>query len=167
MFAYVLFALLSLIPWHGDRALSYEERVELLTPVAQAIVAVARTKDEAAFLAAQAWHETKLAALVVNGMCDLMPRGQQCDPDRHGAAQSHGPWQAKHRWCDVRSLESQAACALRMARRGFSRCKTWEGAFAAQLGSGACTSPRSAERVLTMTRMLRKMEEARWKENHP
>lgn len=159
----ILAALLALAPYHGDRHLSVDERRLLLVPVADAIASTARDDKEAAFLIAQAWHETKFARLVLEGRCDEMPRGQRCDPDRKGRPQSVGPWQIKGRWCrGAGTLEGQAACVMRLARGGRERCRSWHGAFAAQLGAGSCTAPRAAARVETMRKSLYRVQTARW-----
>lgn len=150
----ILTALLALPAWEGDRALTAEEREAQLAPVAAAIGAVARNRDEAAWLVAQGKHESHFASLVLQGRCSEMPKGQQCDP-KHGVPQSRGPWQLKGRWCrTVDTLEGQAACALRLARWGLKQCGTWEAAFAAQRGMGACTSPQAPKREATRRKVL-------------
>jgi hypothetical protein len=144
--AVVLSAMLRLAPWHGDHDTS-EERVALVSPVAEAISATARTPEEAAALIAVAWSETKFARLVLTGHCDQMPSGTRCD-----RGNARGPWQV-HKWCTAAwtppdgSLESYLAaarCDLRALRGGLARCASWSGAFAGLLGRPVCAWDRAA-----------------------
>lgn len=165
MTEHVLAALLALAPWHGDRDLTREERAAILAPVAQAISAVVRNDQEAAALIAQGWHESRYASHVLAGRCDLMPRGQRCDPDRNGAPRARGPWQLWRVACrdDGGGLHSEAACALRLLRGGRQRCTNgWLGAFAAMRGTWSCVSKQGPVRVATMRESLQRIAHARW-----
>ena len=138
--AVILAALLRLAPWHQDHD-APEARRALLEPIAAAIAATARSREEAAALVAVGWSETKFARAVLEGHCDRMPAGSRCD---HGRAR--GPWQV-HAWCrDAWALPDgspeaytpAARCVLRALRGGLQRCSSWHGAMAALLGGGGC-----------------------------
>ena len=152
----VLAALLSLSPYSGDVAESFESRTQLVDPVAAAIVAATSDTRERAFLVAQAWHETKLARYVLEERCQDGPAGAQCDEGR-----AIGPWQAHCREAhQAATLEERyvagARCSLRQWRYGLARCKGAEQAgFLAQHGGiMACSSKRYADRVRTMRRVF-------------
>lgn len=156
--AQVLTALLALAPWHGDRDLSREERTAMLAPVAEAISATARTTEEAAFLIADASEESHLASYVLADRCMEGPRGEQCDPDRHGVPRAHGPFQAWVQYSHTKDLVGEARFVLGQARLGKARCASWEGAFSALHSSSTCNWEGAARRVQTMRWVLAKLE---------
>lgn len=130
-----------------DRHESVAQRSELYRPVAAAVCAATEGVNGRAFLARQAYEETKLCRAVVEFRCRDMPAGQRCDD---GAATT--VWQI-HRWCPKAwsgthhdRLLAGAQCALLLAGGGFKRCGTWQGAFAAQRGTGRCKAPWAATR---------------------
>ncbi len=152
----ILAALLSLSPYSGDAAESFEARTQLVEPVAAAIVESTSYTRERAFLVAQAWHETKLARYVLEERCQDGPVGAQCDQGR-----ATGPWQAHCREAhDAQTLEERyaagAKCALRQWSYGLARCKGDErsGFLAQHGGIVACSDGRYAGRVRTMRRVL-------------
>jgi hypothetical protein len=148
----LLLALLRLAPWYQDVDDSFQQRAELYYPVAVAICAVALNDTERAFLARQAYEETKLARYVLEERCQDGPAGVRCD---EGLAT--GPWQVwgycKRAWTATyyeERLAAGAACSLRLARM----CRTPEGWFAAQWGGRECVSPLARKRVPGFWRML-------------
>lgn len=152
----ILLAWLVLPPWYQDADDSFQERAELYYPVAAAICSVAQNETERAFLAWQAYEETKLARYVIESRCSDGPPGVRCDE-----GQATGPWQ-QHRWCSgawdgsrSERLEAGARCALRLARR----CRTPEGWFAAQSGGTSCSASWARDRVPGFWRMFKKMRE--------
>jgi hypothetical protein len=152
----VLLALLRLAPWYQDVGDSFQARSELYYPVAVAICAVASNDTERAFLAWQAYQETRLARYVLEERCHDGPPGVRCD-----AGLATGPWQM-HAWCtgawtgtQQARLEAGARHALRLARR----CRTPEGWFAAQSGRASCSAPWARQRVPGFWRMLEKVRE--------
>lgn len=131
----VLMVMLGLPGWSLDSDDTDEARARLYRPTAVAVAEVAASRTEAAWLVAQAWHETRYARYVLEDRCADGPPGARCD-----AGRARGPWQV-HRWCSVAwdesasdavRLRAGAECALRGYRRGFQRCGTLAGAFAAQ-----------------------------------
>jgi hypothetical protein len=149
----ILSAMLALPQFSEDRSDTAEQRRELYLPIATAIAAVARTNEDAAFLIAQAWHESRFARAVLTGHCELMPKGMQCDPDKHGVPRARGSWQVWH-FCKATTVEGEAKCVLSTAHLGLARCASWGGAFYALTGHGACGE--RPERVATMRRILEK-----------
>ena len=153
----ILFVLLTLAPWHGDRDEHHDARALRLAPVANAIVQASRgDRDVAAALIAHGAGETRYARYVIEGRCQDGPRGAQCDPDRHGRARARGAWQVWRVACPEAyahpdgshvSIAAEARCAARLLRGGRHRCGTWEGAFASMGGGARCSSPRAPERV--------------------
>ena len=154
--AKILPALLRLPQWSLDHDTN-EERIELLTPVAEAIHLEAHSAEEAAALISHSWKETKNARLVLTGHCDQMPKGQQCD-----GGKARGPFQV-HRWCTAAwdfpdgtldSYRGGAHCVLRALRFGYINCHTWEGAFAGLRGKVVCDWDRAPSYVETQTLVL-------------
>jgi hypothetical protein len=84
------------------------------------------------------------------------PRGQQCDPDRHGVPRAHGPFQVWTQYCRRVDLVGEARCVLGQARLGRARCASWEGAFSALKSSHICNWDGAARRVNTMRAVLAK-----------
>jgi hypothetical protein len=162
----LLTVLLSLPAWHGERELADVDRRALLAPVAEAIHGAARSREEAAALITQAWHESRLAAYVLEGRCHEGPPGARCDMDRKGNPRARGPWQVWS-WCKAwdypegsrESLRHEASCAVRAMRFHLKRCETWEGAFAG-LRRSKCVSSRSKARVETMKLVLGRLYSA-------
>jgi hypothetical protein len=142
---------LTLPQWHLDDG-TLAERAALYLPVAASVCRVARNDTERAFLATQAYAETKLAKLVILERCHEMPAGVRCDEGR-----ATGPWQP-HKWCSeawtaptrAERYDAGARCALLVART----CRTPEGWFAAQSGRGRCKASWARKRVRMMWRML-------------
>lgn len=144
--AFVLSAMLALPQFALDRADTAEERRALYLPVAEAIATVATTREDAAFLVAQGWHESRYARAVLTGHCSDMPRGMRCDPDRNGVARARGPWQSWRVACRAEDVLGQARCVLGTAKLGLARCSSWSAAFAALSGRWTCgESPRRVE----------------------
>jgi hypothetical protein len=147
----ILAALLALAPWHGDRSLSRAEREAMLRPVAEAIAAASRTREDAAFLVTQGWFESKYARAVLSGHCDEMPRGMRCDPDRNGVPRARGAWQLWS-FCKATDVNGEARCVLGTAHLGLQRCGSWDAAFGALTGRWACTM--RPERTHLMRKIL-------------
>lgn len=157
MIAIIVALLLSLPQWHADR-LTEDERIALVLPVAMAIATSAATEEERLFLAAQTWHETRLASYVLEERCAEGPPGARCD---EGAAT--GPWQV-HRWCAgawvaessrTERFTAGAQCALQLYRWGRRECGTAAGGFAYQRHAGECSPAWALRRVETMRRLAR------------
>ncbi len=143
-----------------DRADSHNQRISLYRPAAAAICRLTKVRWERAWLAAQAWHETRLARHVLEERCKDGPPGMRC----HwvDGPLSIGPWQPQRKWCPGalwafslgdRYLEG-ARCALRLARMGRASCGTIEGAFAHQSGDGGCFAEWAQRRVPTFYRAM-------------
>lgn len=152
------------------------ERLLMLSYVADVIDEVSKNDSEKAWLISHGWHESKFAWYVVYNECEKMPKGERCDPNKNGVAQSIGPWQVKPKWCkslggealnEPIPLKVQAQCALKYARAGKFRCKTWLGAFAAPIGSGQCVSKKGPARVHTMNIILKKIEKLKRERTKP
>lgn len=152
----ILATLLKLPQWHLD-TISYEDRVKLLTPLAEVISSEAKTVDEAAALTAHTSKETNFAVLVLTGRCNEMPKGIDCD-----AGKARGPFQV-HKHCveawrhtdgSIESYREGARCALRILRRGLKSCGNWTGAFAAMRGMPVCTSARAPAYVAQQQQVL-------------
>jgi hypothetical protein len=150
---------ITLPQWHLDHA-DRAGRIELYTPVAASICRVARNDTERAWLATQAYAETKLARYVLEERCQDGPPGERCD-----AGRAIGPWQAhkanptaRYQYCTeawtaptrAERYDAGARCALLVART----CRTPEGWFAAQSGRGRCKASWARKRVRMMWRML-------------
>jgi hypothetical protein len=158
----LLRVLLSLAVWHQDADLSPDARSALYRPVAEAICRVSRTTQEQAWLAAQAYSETTLAAYVIEGRCADGPPGIRCDEGR-----ATTEWQV-HRFCiaawtaptlDERR-EAGARCALKTARRGLTVCGV-AGAFGFQTGRRVCEAPWLEPRVRLYRWILSRIEAQR------
>ena len=152
--AWILSLMLSLPGWHLDRHESRAQRVDLYTPVAEAICKATKARRERIFLTWQAWEETRYARAVLEWRCEDMPPTANCD-----GLTSIGPWQNKQRWCPIPWDEKRstvdryvggARCALRQYWYGWRRCKTLEGAFHAQRGSMGCKSDWAKARALRL-----------------
>lgn len=151
----ILAVLLALAPWHGDRDEHPDARALRLAPVASAIVQASRgDRSVASALVAHGAGETRYAALVIEGRCSEMPKGQRCDDGR-----ARGAWQVwrvacpeayRHDDGSHASIVAEAHCAARLLRGGRHRCGTWEGAFASMGGGARCSSPRAPERLRIM-----------------
>ena len=147
---------LALPQWHGD-SFTPTERAAHNLPVAESICRVARNDNERAFLATQAYAETKLAEAVLVEECHRMPPGSRCD-----AGLATGPWQV-HKHCPeawtaptrADRYDAGARCALRMARQ----CRTPEGWFAAQGGFRRCAADWARRRVPMFWRIVAKLRE--------
>ena len=167
----ILALMLSWPQYRLDRGDSPAARRALYRPVAEAICAVGKTRMERAWLAVQSDAETHGARCVLEERCRDCPRGARCDWCYSGCRlgkpgpTSHGPWQAKIRWCPLAVLaptlrdryKAGARCALRTARRGFKKCGTIEGAFAHQRGSGRCHARWAAARARRVEAILGKV----------
>lgn len=136
-----------------DRDLSKDERIELYKPTAVAIHLAARTDEEAAALTAQAYYESRFAKAILTGHCELMPKGMQCDPDRHGVPRARGAWQLWH-FCKATDANGEARCVMAIMRMGLQRCGKWEGAFSALAGRGGCDWSGAPRRVQLMRQIL-------------
>ncbi len=152
-----------------DRSVPADVRAPMLDREAVVISTVARNDVEAAFLVAQLDAESHTSLDVFRGNCSALPRGMRCDPDRHGVPRASGPWQAWLQFCpkaqpfaidSVEGLTEQARCVLRQARGGLQRCRSWEGAFAATLGTASCTGASGADRARVMRRALERIRRA-------
>jgi hypothetical protein len=117
-------------------------------PVAVAIAQAARSREEAALLVAQGWHESRWAAYVLEGRCQDGPPGARCDEGR-----ARGPWQVWH-YCRATTTAGEARCVLATARLAVARCGSWDGAFAALAGKGGCAWSGAPRRVETMRAVL-------------
>lgn len=149
----ILTAMLAL-PQFARDSLSDSERRALLEPVALAIASTARTPEEAAFLIVQGWQESRWALAVLTDHCDQMPRGMQCDPDRHGVPRAHGPWQVWTQYARTTSLAGEARFVLNQGLLGKARCASWEGAFSALHSTSTRNWPGAPRRVQTMRAVL-------------
>ena len=157
----ILALMLSWPQYHLDRGDPAAARRALYRPVAEAICAVGKTRLERAWLVVQSYHETHWARYVLENRCSEGPPGARCDEGR-----ATGPWQV-HSHCAVawrrtghftrKQRQAGARCALRVARMGLRRCKTTEGAFAHQRGSGRCHAPWAAARARRVEQMIRKV----------
>jgi hypothetical protein len=138
--------------------------------VSKEIAAVAANRVEAATLMALAYHETKLSKLVMEGHCDQLPKGMQCD-----GGKALGVWQLHKEACPAawalatpnggpegqrESLHEQARCAIRLLRWNAKRGK---GAAPSELRAafaGYAARPWDWEgaevREKTVERLLRK-----------
>jgi len=148
--------LLSLAVWHQDADLTPEARSALYAPVVATICRVARTPQEQAWLAAQAYAETRLAAYVIQGRCHAGPPGARCDEGRATTEwQAHGhctaAWTAPT--LDERR-DAGARCALRTARHGLTVCGI-EGAFGFQTGRPLCSGPWIERNAVPRVRLYR------------
>ena len=155
--AWILSLMLSLPVWRLEQHLSDGARTKLYRPVAEAICKATKHRRARLFLTAQAWAETKYASPVLLWNCAAMPETERCD-----GLTSIGPWQNKQRWCPGAWDESRstvdryvggARCAMRQYWYGLRRCKTLEGAFAAQRGRGRCRANWARRRVALMRRL--------------
>jgi hypothetical protein len=86
------------------------------------------------------------------------PRGEQCDPDRHGVPRAHGPFQTWTQYSHTTELIGEARFVLSVARLGKQRCANWEGAFSALKNSGTCNWPGATPRVQRMRVVLARLE---------
>jgi len=157
---FILDAMLHQEHWRGDN-LEPGARIALYWPVAEAVSAVARTKDEAAALVALGWHESRWASPVVSGHCSEMKTGERCD-NLH----ARSPWQV-HSWCrdawtvpedSLNALRASAKCAVRMLRAARSRCRMRGvdenfGMFSGYR-SASCAWPPARRRVETLRAVL-------------
>jgi len=159
----ILRAWLALAPWYLDAHESGEQRTELYRPVAAVVCGIGRTPLERAYLARQAYDETRLARAVIEGRCQDMPVGVRCDEGR-----ATGPWQV-HAWCraawdqestDVERWAAGASCSLRAFRSGFARCHTVEGGIAANSGLARCKAGWARRRVSMVFRLLEEVRHA-------
>ena len=162
----ILALMLSWPQYHLDRGDPAAARRALYRPVAVAICAVGKTRLERAWLAVQFKAETNGARCVLEERCRDCARGARCDWSYQlDQPMSTGPWQVKRRWCRKAVLaptllaryKAGARCALRTARLGFRKCKSAEGAFAHQLGSGRCHAPWAATRARRVNAVLGKV----------
>lgn len=137
-----------------------------LTPgvrdVAAVVESVTADQRERAMLVALGWHESRLAAYVLEGRCQDGPKGARCD-----AGRARGPWQV-HRWCraawaapdgSAEALRAGAVCALKALRHHGARCAgeartVLDGAFSGYATGHACAWRGSAARVQTTRRLL-------------
>ena len=156
----VLAAMLALGGYQPDAGMPIEERVTLYRPTVAAIVAAARTDEEAAALVALGWHESRFARYVLEDRCQDGPKGARCDEGR-----ARGPWQVWGRWCRAVDRASEARCALATLRLGKQRCASWEGGFAALAGHPSCEWPGARKRVQTMRRVLAELPRVRGRGN--
>ncbi len=101
--------------------------------VSEEISIVAANRIEAATLMALAYHESKLARLIMEGHCDQLPKGMRCDNGK-----ALGVWQLHERACPAawalatpnggpegqrESLHEQAKCAINLLRWNAKRGK--------------------------------------------
>jgi len=117
---------LSLAPWYQDRDMSAEARDALLRPLASVVCQATDDPGERAFLATQAYHETHLAAYVLEGRCHQGPEGARCDNGRAWGAWQVHRW-ARGAWDETASLESRRLSAARFVLRGWRRGMTQGG----------------------------------------
>jgi hypothetical protein len=155
-------AVLNKEPRHTtDRHEPANERGARFMELSEAITSVAKTQEEAALLLTVVHHESKGAAYVQRGRCSDGPKGQQCDGLR-----SRGPFQNRKVSCprgwaqkpgSREELFEMAKCSRRDLARGWYKCGTAEGAFAAFNGSHSCKAPWAKSRVRTFGRVLRQL----------
>jgi hypothetical protein len=109
--------------------------------VAQAIATVARSPDEAAFLASWAEHESHFQRRIADNFC----RPFECDHGRaRGLWQAH-PQAAGPAWHRLPgNIPLQATIAVRHYRAAFRDCGTTLGAFR-RLGGLGCDRPLRGE----------------------
>ena len=150
----ILAVMLALPQWHLDSHETVDERALLLAPVASVIATESGGDLQlAAAMIANAHHESaSFARAVLEGRCDEMPAGVQCD---HGRAR--GAWQVWRVFCpaayahpagSLESLRAEGACVARGLRGGRLRCGSWEGAFAGLGGGARCSSPTAARKAM-------------------
>lgn len=160
--ALVSAALADLPVYHEDRANPYKG-AQLYT-VAQAVASVSRTREEAAYLLAIGWHETKFSYRIQLGIC----RAFECD---HGRALS--PWQlhqngrSEAEWHGFVGLTVDATAAAAGAALGHVRyaqrvCRDEPdpvlATFRAYAGRGCRSAlPGERERVATFQAVMRKL----------
>ncbi len=118
---------------------------------------MASSHELAAALIELGWKETKWARAVLEGHCERMPKGQQCD-----GGYARGPWQV-HGWCSrgwaladgsYAALEEQGRCAVRLLQGRLAGCRRgWEGAFSGYAGS-SCAWPPARKRAEEMREVL-------------
>jgi len=149
----ILKAMIALGGFSLDKDMPLEERTALYLPQAQAIHRAARTDEEAAALIADGFLESRFAKAILTGHCELMPKGMQCDPDKHGIPRARGAWQVWE-FCKATTPEGEARCVLGTMRMGIARCGTWEGAFSALAGRGGCNWVGAPRRVQLMRQVL-------------
>ncbi len=153
--ATILAFFLSLPQWYGE-SFTPAERATHYLPVAESICRVTRDDNWRAFLATQAYAETKLAEAVLEERCHEMGKWA-CD-----AGLATGPYQV-HRHCRdawtaptrAERYDAGARCALMMARQ----CRTPEGWFAAQGGFRRCAADWARRRVPMFWRVVAKLRE--------
>ena len=145
--ALVLSAMLALPGHRLDAAELPEVRAARLRPHAEGIALAALTVEHAAALVAQAHHETRWAAYVLDGRCHEGPVGERCD---NGL--SRGAFQVRA-WCRATTPAGEAACALSQFRYGWARCGSVAGGYVALAGVRGCEWSGAAERVRTFRRV--------------
>lgn len=138
--------------------------------VSEEIAIVSANRVEAATLMALAYHETKLAKLVMEGHCDQLPKGMQCD-----SGKALGVFQLHKEACPAawalatpnggpegqrESLHEQARCAIRLLRWNAQRGKgvaptPLHGAFSGYAAQD-WNWKGAEERVHTVERLLKK-----------
>ena len=149
----ILRVMLELGGFSLDRDLTRDERIALYQPYAVAIHRAARTDEEAAALIVQGHYESRFAKAILTGHCEQMPKGMQCDPDRHGVPRARGMWQLWN-FCKATDVNGEARCVMASMRMGLQRCSKWEGAFSALAGRGGCDWVGAPRRVQTMREVL-------------
>jgi hypothetical protein len=152
-------AVLNKEPRHTtDRHEPANERGARFMELSEAIGTFAKTPEEAALMATVVIHESTLARYIAEGRCKDGPKGQRCDGLR-----SRGYFQNRQISCPKgwaqkpgsrEELFEMAKCSRRDLARGWYKCGTAEGAFAAFNGSHSCKAPWAKSRVRTFTRVL-------------
>lgn len=155
----ILTLFLSLPRWHQDTG-TREARTELYRPTVETVCRVGTNNSERAWLASQAYSETKLARFVLEERCSEGPHGA-CD---HGLAtgpwQSHGPVEAWQAATQAERFDAGARWALRHARHGFAVCGA-AGSFGFQTGRKVCSGAWIAPRVSLYRLAFQRLEAGR------
>lgn len=146
---FIVSVLMAFPSWKYDAADTKQERLELITPTAEAIYAVAIERGDpygdAATMITLVQSETGLARFILEGRCKDGPPGIRCDWDkRTGRPRARGPFQVWD-WCkaawrlpasSVAGIAAGGRCALDLVHRSFKDCghTKWAGAFSRYRG---------------------------------
>ncbi len=173
----VLAVMLSGPGWAGDAQETADERRELYSTTARAIVAAAIETDDplkaAAVLIALGQNETGWSRYVLEGRCMDGPRTMRCDYSaKEGQPLAIGPFQV-HGWCreawtaesgSYEGILASARCALQYVQLGVKRCRGtgengWAGSFATYRGQ-RCSDAVKTGTQYRAQKYLRSMLEA-------
>lgn len=169
----ILYVLMGLVPWYGDRDDTEAQRRALLQPIAADIAfAVAEKSDglspelKASAVMAVGDHESHWARYVIEARCSEGPPGARCDEGlARGPFQQHAsacPRAYRHPEGSRESLREEARCAVRLLTGALRRCRgrhpagDWAGAFSGYR-SASCEWKPAARRAQTMNLMYQKL----------